>query len=175
MLANRAPCPLCTTLPLQCWWKGFWKDATEFLCLPNILKYCPCPVIIPDVGKSRTFSTPRQHQRTNNFYDPLDWTTTEMLLEGGRRCCFHGLLGNVAIFQYMLIALMSILRRWTYLYLWTSPFHGQIFKLASSATLNQVLQHSLIYFQECGNSVALSRSAYSITCYWIIKCFHNPP
>lgn len=151
MLANRAPCPLCTTLPLHCWWKGFWKDATEFFCHSNVLKYCPCPVTIPAVG-SRTFNPPEQHKRTDNFSSRL-WTTTEMLLEGWSRCCFHGLLGNVAIARKMLIYLMSVLRKWLYWYLWIN----------SSA---------LTYFNispRVGYRFALPHSVYSIIFYWIIK------
>lgn len=46
-----------------------------------------------------------------------------------------------------------------------SPSHGQSFTFL---TLIQVLLHHLIYRQQCGTSVALPHSAYSITCYWII-------
>lgn len=101
-----------------------------------------------------------------------NWTTTEMLLEGGSWCCFHGLLGNIAILQNMPIALMSILRRWTYLYLWTSFTDnlqiGIQCTIKSSSTLFNFLLR--VWY-----SVVSSHSAYAFTCYWIIKSFHNPP
>lgn len=118
--------------------------------------------IIPDVGKSRTFNTPRQHKRTSNFYDPLDWRTTEMLLEeGGSRCCFHVLLGNVAILitSGLLWCLFEKLDIFIFVNITLSRTSLQIhiqwnFKLSALIKLN--LLWTVWY------SVALSYSAYSL-------------
>lgn len=167
MLANRAPCPLCTTLPLHCWWKGFWKDATEFFCHSNVLKYCPCPVIIPAVG-SRTFNPPRAEQAygqlllstVNNYRDAAGGMEPMLLSRSARKC--RNLAKDADLFD-VYFEKMAIL----------------IFvKIAVSRTVLHIFvqcnvnSSALTYFNispRVWYRFALPHSAYSIICYLIIK------